>query len=393
MSTSDTVADCTALDRLFRPRAIAVIGASTNAAKIGGMPIAHLLRMGYAGSIYPVNPNASEIQGLKCYASVRDINAPIDVAILAVPMAAAEQALADAGDAGATAAVLFASGCGSRVVTPNHDTPYTNAWLDPGDEPLVIDVPDTAGRYYALGLLDFYTNPFAHIGQRLTGTGAGLFLITPPGWRGAIPREFAAPGRHVPSPTRWVWIIGRILVDGEHELPAVHALQDRFVLRPLSAWRANAAGDAKRFHAVIDAETPLAAEHYRAVVSAALRENPPPAAERDSVARFAAIGIGANAGLGASAEQLRRLDAAIELALSRLREAADEEAGAASWARPDPHRRVVRYALRATRAGGAQGRPAARAAVFGPTAGASSPPLLDQDVLLKLPAPALRAWK
>ena len=126
----------------------------------------------------------------------------------------------------------------SRVVTPNNDTLYTNAWLDLGAGPLVIDVPDTAGRYYVLGLLDFFTNPFAHLGQRLTGTAARSFLVTPPGWQGALPPPFDAPGAHIAAPTHWLWVIGRILVDGEHDLPAVHALQDGFAVRPLEIGRA-----------------------------------------------------------------------------------------------------------------------------------------------------------
>ena len=113
----------------------------------------------------------------------------------------------------------------SRVVTPNNDTLYTNAWLDLGDGPLVIDVPDTAGRYYVLGLLDFYTNPFAHIGQRLTGTAARSFLVTPPGWRGEVPAAFREAGAHIEAPTRWLWVIGRILVDGPDDVPAVNALR------------------------------------------------------------------------------------------------------------------------------------------------------------------------
>ena len=44
-----------------------------------------------------------------------------------------------------------------RVVTPNNDTLYTNAWLDLARSPLVLEVPDTSGRYYVLGFLDFFT--------------------------------------------------------------------------------------------------------------------------------------------------------------------------------------------------------------------------------------------
>jgi len=197
----------------------------------------------------------------------------------------------------------------SRVVTPNNDTLYTTAWLDLGDGPLVIDVPDTAGRYYVLGLLDFHTNPFAHIGQRLTGTEARSFLLSGPDWQGGTPAGFAAPGAHVRSPTRWVWIIGRILVDGPQDLPAVHALQDGFALRPFDAGRAP-----KAFDPDCDPKAPPSAAHYAAQVNAALRENPPPARE---IARFAAVGIGPDA--APDAAQLAALQAAIDAVQPRLR--------------------------------------------------------------------------
>ncbi len=71
-----------------------------------------------------------------------------------------------------------------RVVTPNNDTLYTNAWLDLSHGPLMIHAPDTAGRYYVLGFLDFYTNPFAYSGSRTTGTGAQQLFVQGPRWRG-----------------------------------------------------------------------------------------------------------------------------------------------------------------------------------------------------------------
>ena len=112
----------------------------------------------------------------------------------------------------------------SRVVTPNHDTLYTNAWLDLSRGPVAIEVPDTADRYYVLGFLDFWTNPFAHVGRRTTGTRAGTYLVTGPGWAGEVPAGMAP----IPAPTAAVWIIGRILVEGPDDVPAVNALQDRF---------------------------------------------------------------------------------------------------------------------------------------------------------------------
>ena len=57
----------------------------------------------------------------------------------------------------------------------------------PRKEPLVLSVPDTGGRYYVIALFDFWSNVFASIGKRTTGTGAKHFLIAGPGWQGATP--------------------------------------------------------------------------------------------------------------------------------------------------------------------------------------------------------------
>ena len=221
----------------------------------------------------------------------------------------------------------------SRVVTPNNDTLYTNAWLDLGAGPLVLEVPDTAGRYYVLGLLDFYTEPFAHIGQRCTGTQARAFLITPPGWSGALPDGFDAPGAHIAAPTRWLWIIGRILVDGPQDLAAVHALQDGFTLRPLADWRAGMGGATPRplaFDPACDPKAPLDAEGFSVQVGRALRKNPPPAHEAARFARYAALGIAPGAG-ALKAPQRAALQAALDRVLPTLRAQPAGAVSPAGW--------------------------------------------------------------
>lgn len=220
----------------------------------------------------------------------------------------------------------------SRVVTPNNDTLYTNAWLDLRSGPLVIDVPDTAGRYYVLGLLDFYTNPFAHLGLRRTGTAARSFLVTPPGWQGALPAGFDAPGAHVQAPTPWVWVIGRILVDGASDLDAVHALQDGFVVRTLAQWQAGAAPQPALFEPDCDPRAPLDAAHFAKQVNAALRENPPPASEHELLSGFAPAGIGADAAPLDDAQR-QALQAALDAMLARLREESPR-ASSAGWTQP-----------------------------------------------------------
>lgn len=180
----------------------------------------------------------------------------------------------------------------SRVVMPNNDTLYTNAWLDLAHGPLVIDVPDMGSRYYVLGFLDFFTNPFAHVGTRTTGQRAGQVLVTGPGWQGEAPEPFRAPGRHLQCATRWAWIIGRVLVDGEADIGNVVALQAGFRIRHLADALAGRPGGPDRFEARCDPRAPLSWLHFVEQASAALADNPPGPEERALIAQFAQVGVG-----------------------------------------------------------------------------------------------------
>ena len=97
------------LDALFRPRSVAIIGASSDANRIGGRPIAFSKRA-FKGAIIPINPNRNEIQGLPAYPSVTDAPGAIDQAIIAVPAKAALQAADECIAKGVKAAVMFSSG-------------------------------------------------------------------------------------------------------------------------------------------------------------------------------------------------------------------------------------------------------------------------------------------
>ncbi len=176
---------------------------------------------------------------------------------------------------------------GSRVVTPNNDTLYSNAWLDLSRGPVVIEVPDTADRYYVLGFLDFWTNPFAHVGRRLNGTGAGTFLVTGPGWSGEVPAGMT----RVAAPTDHVWIIGRIMVEGPEDVPAVNALQDAFHMAPLAAWLRGERLAPEVLDTGLDPKAPRDAARFVEVVGRALRENPPPAEQRVLLADAARLGL------------------------------------------------------------------------------------------------------
>jgi hypothetical protein len=118
------------------------------------------------------------------------------------------------------------------AVSVNTDTLFSIAQLDLGVGPIRLRVPEAGGRYYVLQFVDAWTNTFAYIGTRTTGGAAGEFLLLPPG--AAEPEADADGGeRTIRFPTRVGTIVGRWAVDGEHDLPSVHALQDALALTPL----------------------------------------------------------------------------------------------------------------------------------------------------------------
>lgn len=98
------------LDDLVNPPSIAIVGASDNPVRIGGRPLAHLLRHGYAGDIYPVNPKSDTIQGLKAYPSVADIDGNVAYVLIAVPAKSVPEVVAQSAAKGAKTALIFSSG-------------------------------------------------------------------------------------------------------------------------------------------------------------------------------------------------------------------------------------------------------------------------------------------
>ena len=98
------------LDSFFNPKSVAIVGASSNFAKIGGRPVHNMKISGYGGNVYPVNPGAAEIQGLPAFPAVGDIPGPVDMAVIVVPMPHVEPALTACIDKGVKAAIVLSSG-------------------------------------------------------------------------------------------------------------------------------------------------------------------------------------------------------------------------------------------------------------------------------------------
>src|SRR5450759_777232 len=106
-SHDDIVRD---MNRIMKPDAVAVIGASTEEGKIGNSVMKNLINGGYKGEIYPINPSAPEVMGRKAYKSVKDVPGVIDVAVFAIPAKFVAQALVEVGEKKIPGAVLIPSG-------------------------------------------------------------------------------------------------------------------------------------------------------------------------------------------------------------------------------------------------------------------------------------------
>ena len=161
-----------------------------------------------------------------------------------------------------------------EVVSPNNDTVYSNAWLDLSQGPVLIDTPDMGERYWTLGLLDAWTNPFAYVGRRTTGNRRQRTLVHGPRWQGAVP---SGVSQVIPAPGDDVWLIGRVLVDDSAgDIDLVRALQAQ-----LRMTRLDGSDAAMHVDTRIDGRSVATppAPTYIETVSAALAGNPPPAGE------------------------------------------------------------------------------------------------------------------
>ncbi|MFE2559853.1 DUF1254 domain-containing protein [Streptomyces sp. NPDC059352] len=123
------------------------------------------------------------------------------------------------------------------VVTPNNDTPYSWAWLDLRAEPVVVSVP-AVDRYYVLPFHDLDTAYVGYIGALTTGQGPGHYLLAGPGWSGTVPEGVTGVLR---ADTFLVGVIGRTYLAGPEDVPALRAIQEQYLLRPLSTYTDTAA--------------------------------------------------------------------------------------------------------------------------------------------------------
>ncbi len=98
------------MNRIMKPKSVAVIGASAENGKIGNSVMKNLINGGYQGEIYPIHPKAQEIMGKKVYKSVKDIPGEVDIAVFAIPASLVAGALIECGEKKVVGAILIPSG-------------------------------------------------------------------------------------------------------------------------------------------------------------------------------------------------------------------------------------------------------------------------------------------
>ena len=107
-------AEARSIERLLAPGSVAVIGASTDPAKIGHVVFANLMAYGFAGPVYPVHPGARHVGGVRAYPSVLDVPDDVDLAVVAVPAAMVGEVVEQCGRKGVRGVVVVSGGFGER---------------------------------------------------------------------------------------------------------------------------------------------------------------------------------------------------------------------------------------------------------------------------------------
>ncbi len=178
---------------------------------------------------------------------------------------------------------------------PNADMLYTTAWVDVSKEPWIFSIPNMGDRYYLMSMLDGWSDVFQVPGKRTTGGKAQKYAVTGPGWSGKLP----AGVTEYKSPTGLVWILGRIYCTGTpDDYEAVHALQDKFSLVPLSSYGRPYTPPPGKVDGNFDMKAPVRGQvdtmdvsTFFAYLAKLMKTNPPADEDAPMVAKMAKIGL------------------------------------------------------------------------------------------------------
>lgn len=173
-------------------------------------------------------------------------------------------------------------------VTPNVNVVYGFGFMDLGQEPVILRAPDSGGRYYMIELCDMWTNAFAYPAGKAAGYGGGTFALVGPGWQGTLP----AGVTRIDCPTRWVEVQPRVYVKDQADLPAAETVLKAITTTGLAAYTGGTAPAPVAYDYIRPRINPNVASslmqfddplQFWDILSAAMNENLPPAAEIQAV--------------------------------------------------------------------------------------------------------------
>ena len=190
------------------------------------------------------------------------------------------------------------------VTTPNNDTVYATSWINLSSGPVTITLPRAGSRYMSVAFMDMYSNNFAILGTRTTGGEGGTFTLVGP-------TDATTDPLAIRSPTPWVWMLSRLLVDNEADLAAANAVHAQLKVEGPAAARPNRyAGRSAPWN------------EYFETVQRLITENPPPATDARLFRRIAPLGISPRGGFDPgrfSAAQIQEIEAGVAAAEQSLR--------------------------------------------------------------------------
>ena len=189
----------------------------------------------------------------------------------------------------------------TAIQTPNSDTPYSFVGMDLRAEPVVLTVPPIEKeRYFSVQLIDAYTFNFAYIGSRASGNDGGSYLIAGPNWKGETPKDVK---KVIRSETESVFAVYRTQLFNPDDLDNVKKVQAGYKAQTLSAFLGTAA---PKTAPAIDFIKPLApakektSPQFFNILNFVLQFCPTDPSEKELMARFATIDVGAGKTLDAS---------------------------------------------------------------------------------------------
>jgi hypothetical protein len=182
-------------------------------------------------------------------------------------------------------------------VTPNVNVIYGFGFMDLGEQPILLNAPDSQGRYYMVEICDMWANAFAYVGGTATGYKGGTFALVGPGWQGKLPSGVT----RIDCPTRWVELQPRVHVKSASDLSAAQKVLRGITVKGLAQYNGGPAFAARTYNYETPKINPKVASsqmqfldslQFWEIFTAAMNENPPPRNEIEAVLpQFKYLGI------------------------------------------------------------------------------------------------------